>query len=75
MVDLIGDIHAKRRRVFHVTEKKCARCGEVVSYFRDVQSRKEFLFSGLCQKCQDEEFDILFDADEDLENLRHEYPN
>ncbi len=37
---------------------RCPFCGEVVDLtgFRDSLSRKEYLISGLCQKCQDSFF-------------------
>ena len=39
-------------------EGKCPFCGKDMTNpsFRDVQSKKEFEISGLCQSCQDEYF-------------------
>ena len=47
----------------NVEQGKCPLCGIdiVVSEFKDKLSYKEFLISGMCQKCQDD----FFDADED----------
>lgn len=41
----------------------CVMCHEPASSFRDRLSEKEFIISGLCQKCQD----IAFGKDEDQE--------
>lgn len=37
----------------------CPICGESITYgsFKDELSKKEFLISGLCQKCQDYVFE------------------
>ena len=39
-------------------EGKCPFCGKDMTNpsFKDVQSKKEFEISGLCQSCQDEYF-------------------
>ena len=34
----------------------CVTCGEFACNFRDEISTKEYLISGLCQKCQDKIF-------------------
>ncbi len=34
----------------------CSFCKEPANEFRDGLSQKEYLISGLCQKCQDEVF-------------------
>lgn len=42
-----------------IDQGKCPFCHEVVDKqngFRDELSRKEFVISGLCQKCQDKMF-------------------
>jgi hypothetical protein len=35
---------------------RCASCGGPAAEFKDPVSSVEYLFSGLCQKCQDEVF-------------------
>lgn len=42
-----------------VEKRLCPFCGESVdgNKFRDDLSVKEFMISGLCQKCQDKTFD------------------
>ena len=41
-----------------VEQGLCPTCHKLVSEsdFRDVCSKREFLISGMCQKCQDETF-------------------
>jgi len=44
----------QRRR--KMSEGICAVCEEKIHGFRDELSEREFLISGLCQKCQDKTF-------------------
>ncbi len=47
------------KEVKEVEAGNCPFCGEKIgppSDFRDELSRREFLISGLCQKCQDKTF-------------------
>ena len=37
----------------------CVDCGEETKEFKDELSKKEYLITGLCQKCQDYVFDYL----------------
>jgi hypothetical protein len=41
-----------------VKDKKCPLCSEVINEdnFKDILSQKEYLISGICQKCQDKVF-------------------
>lgn len=41
-----------------VEKKKCPICREDIedNEFKDALSRREYMISGLCQKCQDETF-------------------
>lgn len=48
LIDLTDDVHMGT----------CSVCRGNVSLFRDIASKKEFERSGMCQTCQDEEFDI-----------------
>ena len=36
----------------------CVFCGKKIMRFRDDLSRKEYIISGICQRCQDETFGI-----------------
>lgn len=37
-------------------DKTCPTCGGDATYFKDELSEREYLISGLCQKCQDAVF-------------------
>ncbi len=43
-------------RIEAIQGHKCKTCGMKVENFRDKISQKEYLISGMCQKCQDEVF-------------------
>ncbi len=44
----------------------CIECKGPATEFRDDLSRKEFMISGMCQKCQDETFGPDEDGDEEV---------
>ncbi len=48
-------------RISKMQEHICMTCGDKVEGFNDELSQKEFLISGLCQKCQDS----VFNGDDD----------
>ncbi len=35
----------------------CVKCGELANKFKNELSKKEYLISGLCQRCQDNYFE------------------
>lgn len=39
-----------------IDEKKCPLCKQPIGEFKNELSKKEYLISGMCQKCQDEVF-------------------
>jgi len=43
-------------RVETIKAHKCMTCGLDVTGFKNAISQKEYLISGMCQKCQDEVF-------------------
>lgn len=48
----------------------CPMCKRPVREFKDEESRKEYLISGLCQGCQDEVFGNLKKEEEKFKNQR-----
>ena len=52
---LTGGMHSR-----NIENRKCNSCGKDVrdEEFRDSLSRKEYLISGFCQKCQDSVFGV-----------------
>jgi len=45
------------QRIHNMKSHVCTTCYELIEGFDDVVSQKEFLISGMCQKCQDDIFD------------------
>ena len=45
-----------RSRVESIKNDKCSFCGGDASTFRNELSRREYVISGFCQKCQDSVF-------------------
>lgn len=43
-------------RIEAIKAHTCMTCGATVEQFRNALSQKEYLISGVCQKCQDEVF-------------------
>lgn len=41
-----------------IAEKKCPICKNSITGFKDDLSKKEYLISGMCQKCQDSVFEL-----------------
>ena len=41
-----------------IRQDRCVSCGQPAEIFRDEVSRREFRISGLCQRCQDQVFEM-----------------
>jgi len=50
-----------KKEVEAVENEKCPICGKKIdkNEFRDERSRKEYEISGICQECQDENFQMI----------------
>jgi len=53
-------------RISRIKARVCMSCDSKVEGFNSEQSQKEFLISGMCQKCQDEVFGA---SEEDSEEV------
>ena len=55
-LDDMAERHSGLSRTKAITSERCVYCLNPATSFRDTLSEKEYLISGLCQKCQDETF-------------------
>jgi hypothetical protein len=62
MLDEISLSVFGRSRTLAQAGSGCVACGQPATEFRDELSRKEYLISGFCQKCQDATFGAAFDG-------------
>jgi len=57
MTDLDGLFRKLENKATCIRSHVCAFCGDEITGFKDELSRKEYLISGTCQKCQDQVFE------------------
>jgi len=55
-LDNISESFFGRKRSESISKRYCVICGEKVIKFTNNISAREFLISGMCEKCQDEVF-------------------